>query len=203
MTRTPESFDLLRITRLGRKDTRDKKYASFNRRMLAVTVDSLLALPVMMILSDFLFPVNLAALQDGFNTMIISQQATFSGLVGLMYSYGWFENALAQTVIFCLASGACWYFWGSTPGKMLFRIKIVDATTEQPISPKQIFLRMAGYLVSGIPLMVGILWIGIDKRRQGWHDKMAGTVVVVVPWRAKSNSAAADPSNFPAPSAGE
>jgi len=29
-----------------------------------------------------------------------------------------------------------------------------------------------------IPFFLGILWVGIDARKQGWHDKLAGTVVV-------------------------
>jgi uncharacterized RDD family membrane protein YckC len=28
------------------------------------------------------------------------------------------------------------------------------------------------------PLMLGIIWVAFDKRKQGWHDKLAGTVVV-------------------------
>jgi uncharacterized RDD family membrane protein YckC len=26
--------------------------------------------------------------------------------------------------------------------------------------------------------MLGILWVGFDARKQGWHDKLAGTLVV-------------------------
>jgi len=26
--------------------------------------------------------------------------------------------------------------------------------------------------------MAGILWVAFDPRKQGWHDKLAGTVVV-------------------------
>jgi uncharacterized RDD family membrane protein YckC len=29
-------------------------------------------------------------------------------------------------------------------------------------------------------LGLGIIWVGIDKKKQGWHDKLAGTVVVKV-----------------------
>ncbi len=38
--------------------------------------------------------------------------------------------------------------------------------------------RYFGYYVSILPLMLGIIWVGIDKRKQGWHDKLAGTVVI-------------------------
>jgi uncharacterized RDD family membrane protein YckC len=26
--------------------------------------------------------------------------------------------------------------------------------------------------------MLGIIWVAFDPRKQGWHDKLAGTVVV-------------------------
>jgi uncharacterized RDD family membrane protein YckC len=26
--------------------------------------------------------------------------------------------------------------------------------------------------------MLGFIWIAFDKRKQGWHDKLAGTVVI-------------------------
>jgi len=29
-----------------------------------------------------------------------------------------------------------------------------------------------------IPLVLGFLWVGWDARKQGWHDKLAGTVVI-------------------------
>jgi len=34
------------------------------------------------------------------------------------------------------------------------------------------------YFLSGLPLLLGIFWIAFDGRKQGWHDKLAGTVVV-------------------------
>jgi uncharacterized RDD family membrane protein YckC len=35
-----------------------------------------------------------------------------------------------------------------------------------------------GYFISGLALGMGFFWIGLDKRKQGWHDKMANTVVI-------------------------
>jgi len=32
--------------------------------------------------------------------------------------------------------------------------------------------------VSMIPLFLGMIWVAFDARKQGWHDKLAGTVVV-------------------------
>jgi len=72
-------------------------------------------------------------------------------------------------------------FWASksaTPGKMVLKLKIADINTGQKPSVKQSIIRYLGYYVSSIPLLLGIIWVGIDKRKQGWHDKIAGTVVI-------------------------
>ena len=45
-------------------------------------------------------------------------------------------------------------------------------------STAQLLLRYLGYYVSMIPCFIGIFWIGFDRRKQGWHDKIARTVVV-------------------------
>ncbi len=38
-------------------------------------------------------------------------------------------------------------------------------------------LRYIGYFLSALPLDFGFLWIAFDARKQGWHDKLASTVV--------------------------
>jgi len=71
-----------------------------------------------------------------------------------------------------------WLMKQATPGKMAVSARIVDAATGNPASTGQLIGRYFGYFVSFIPLGLGILWVAFDKRKQGWHDKLAGTVVV-------------------------
>jgi len=71
-----------------------------------------------------------------------------------------------------------WVFKNATPGKMLFRCVIVDAETLAPPSTAQNIVRYLCYYVSLIPLGLGFFWIGFDRRKQGWHDKIARTVVI-------------------------
>jgi len=61
---------------------------------------------------------------------------------------------------------------------MAISAKIVDAQTGEKASTGQLVGRYFGYYISGIPLGLGIIWVAFDKRKQGWHDKLAGTVVV-------------------------
>jgi len=78
------------------------------------------------------------------------------------------------------AVGIVW-FWlrkEATPGKMAIGARVVDAVTGRAISARQGIVRYLGYFVSTLPLCLGLLWVAFDPRKQGWHDKLAGTVVV-------------------------
>ena len=82
----------------------------------------------------------------------------------------WIAPAIA-VVLFWVARQA-------TPGKMVISARIVDARTGLKPTTGQLVGRYLGYFVAMIPLFVGILWVAFDPRKQGWHDKLAGTVVV-------------------------
>jgi uncharacterized RDD family membrane protein YckC len=71
-----------------------------------------------------------------------------------------------------------WLTRQATPGKMAIAARIVDAKTGGKPSTSQLLIRYVGYFVSSIPFGLGLFWVAFDARKQGWHDKMAGTVVV-------------------------
>ncbi|KIA81982.1 branched-chain amino acid aminotransferase I [Chromobacterium piscinae] len=71
-----------------------------------------------------------------------------------------------------------WIYKSATPGKMMLGARVVDADSGGPLTPGKAALRYLGYFVSIIPFCLGIVWVGIDPRKQGWHDKLARTVVV-------------------------
>ena len=71
---------------------------------------------------------------------------------------------------------------------MIFRAVNVDASSHAPATSGQYLLRYLGYYISLIPFGLGFLWVGIDPRKQGWHDKIASTVVI------KVDSTTAEPS---------
>lgn len=71
-----------------------------------------------------------------------------------------------------------WLRFLGTPGKMALRLEVVDAKTGAKMSRGQAILRYFAYLVSFLPLGLGFIWVAVDKRKQGWHDKLAGTVVI-------------------------
>ena len=109
-------------------------------------------------------------------------------LLVAVYGWSYFDPArsgfvgawdfIVQVVLPAVAAILFWRYKGATPGKMAFSAKIVDARTGQPPSTGQSVLRYFGYFVSILPLFLGFAWIGFDRRKQGFHDKIAGTLVI-------------------------
>lgn len=71
-----------------------------------------------------------------------------------------------------------WAYKSATPGKMALGIKIVDAETFEKVSNGRLVIRYLGYYPSMLVLLLGFFWVAWDKRKQGWHDKLARTVVI-------------------------
>lgn len=163
------------------------EYAGFYARMAAMGLDTL----VLLLPLSLLFAAIYAFAWGGANfaedeLLAVQQQAQGDAqrlqelLIPLFAER--LERWLIENAIFSIASGAviiaAWYYFSATPGKMIMGMKLVDADTGMPPSAKQNIIRYAGYFVSTIVLTLGMIWIGFDPRKQGWHDKMANTVVV-------------------------
>lgn len=85
---------------------------------------------------------------------------------------------LVTTLVLGAAVIGFWRYCGATPGKIAMDIKIVDAKTGGRPSTPRLVVRFLCYFLSAAPLYLGFFWIAIDRRKQGWHDKIAGTVVI-------------------------
>jgi uncharacterized RDD family membrane protein YckC len=151
---------------------RDQIYGGFWRRLLAYVIDQIILYLISLILfligvialalagssfADVLTRGDLPRRMDLF--MAVFAVTTF--LTGMAY-FTWFHGAVGQT-----------------PGKMLLRVRVVQVT-EDRMTFGIAFLRWAGSLVSGLALCLGYLWIAFDRRKQGWHDKIAATLVIRV-----------------------
>jgi len=99
-------------------------------------------------------------------------------LLSINYNFDW-QVFLINHILPALLILWFWIKYAATPGKLLFDCEIVDAITGQPITFKQALVRYAAYIVSALPLGLGFLWILWDKQKQAWHDKIAGTVVII------------------------
>jgi len=146
-------------------DASELEYAGFWARVGASLIDTIL-------ISIVIFPLLTAV----YGLAYWDYDAFLAGPADFLISY-----VLPAIVVIAL-----WIKLGTTPGKMAIGAVIVDARTGAPASGRQCVIRYIGYFVSMLPLFLGYFWVGFDARKQGWHDKMAGTVVV----RRKGGSAA-------------
>jgi len=97
--------------------------------------------------------------------------------MGNQVIYG-FWDLLFGYILPIIATIWFWLRFLGTPGKMALKLRIVDAETGQKMSTGQAIGRYFAYIPALLPLCLGLIWVGIDKKKQGWHDKLANTVVI-------------------------
>jgi uncharacterized RDD family membrane protein YckC len=102
-------------------------------------------------------------------------------------------KSLLESTAFQIGSGALLFalivigyytfFWtlvGFTPGKAILGLKVVRGNGKK-LSFWRSIVRFFAYWISAIPLGLGFFWVLWDPKRQGWHDKIAGTQVLFIP----------------------
>ena len=65
-------------------------------------------------------------------------------------------------------------FGGTTPGMMLRGLQVVSFSGEPP-TPRQMFFRSAGYVLSAGTFFLGFLWAMWDEDALTWHDRISRT----------------------------
>jgi uncharacterized RDD family membrane protein YckC len=128
------------------------EYVGFWARALASLIDTVLALIVLIPVSQF--------------------------FVGARRHHESLTSVTLDYIVPAIIVLVFWFSRSATPGKMAISAVIVDADTLGPPTPAQFVIRYVGYYVSSIGLLLGFVWVGIDARKQGWHDKMASTLVI-------------------------
>lgn len=146
-------------------------YAGFWRRFLAYWVDFLILFFIGLILSSSFgnnpfAMLNATSLSDieAIQKTSSSPLASLSGIIISLFFY----------IIFWVN------YDGATPGKKLMAIKIIREEGG-PITYPIAFIRYIGTFISAMTLIffgLAYLWIAWDKKKQAWHDKIAGTLVV-------------------------
>ncbi len=71
-----------------------------------------------------------------------------------------------------------WTVMGGSLGQRIFGMRVVDANTGAPIGFGKAALRWLGLVISFAVCLIGVIWVAFDARKQGWMDKIGGTVVV-------------------------
>lgn len=133
------------------------EYAGFWIRLAAALIDTVLLMVITVPLLVWIY--GWAYYSDG---RLIAGPADFL--------INWIAPAIA-TVLF-------WRLWQATPGKAMLSLRVVDAESGKTLSVGQAAARYVCYILSALPLCLGFIWIAFDRKKQGWHDKIAQTVVV-------------------------
>ena len=73
-----------------------------------------------------------------------------------------------------------WTWKGTTIGGIVLALKVVRADGG-PLTLTTTIVRALAGVFSAMVLFLGFLWIAWDSEKQGWHDRIAGTVVLRLP----------------------
>lgn len=132
------------------------QFASFWKRFLATIIDTVLLLAIQL-------PLFFLIYKEPFLENISELNTT---------------NILINYLLPAILVLVLWSYLSATPGKLFFKITIVDANTYEKPSKKQLVIRYFGYIISTIPLFLGFFWMLWDKKNQTWHDKISNTVLI-------------------------
>jgi uncharacterized RDD family membrane protein YckC len=145
-------------------------YAGSVSRLLGFLVDVVILALALSFTTTFINAfINLFNLRGFFDNLVTSND--FAGVL-LAASAGF------ASFIFVSGYGVLsWSLSGQTLGDLIFGVRVVRSDGSR-ISFSRSLLRIVGAYLAGIPFFLGFLWAIWDNRYQGWHDKIAGTVVV-------------------------
>lgn len=150
----------------------DRRFGGFWRRLLAYSVDKF----VLYLISLLLFLVGLIAMGlRGVSLRSIVMTGDLPHGMGLFMTVYLMTALLMDMIYFIWFHGTI----GQTLGKKLFGLRVIRISGEK-MTLGIAFLRWVGSLISGILFYLGFIWIAFDNRKQGWHDKIAATLVVRV-----------------------
>lgn len=133
------------------------RYGGFWVRFVALLIDGI----ALGIITAAISPLFGPTVQTVGNELEFNAAANaVSTLLGLVYFIGF------------------WAWRGQTVGMMPFNLRVVRADDGTRIDWVRGLLRYVGLIISIIPLFIGLIWAAFDSRKQGWHDKIANTVVI-------------------------
>ena len=147
--------------------TTTPRYAGFVTRALASLIDLAILAAVVLLLAAAAQAIGALLTLYG---VLFSRPSQAVGPVRIAIALLGLGAFVAYPIAF-------WVLAGQTPGKALMGLRVVRLD-HKPMTIGRALARYVGYWLAALPLFVGFLWILLDQRRQGWHDKLAGTGVL-------------------------
>jgi uncharacterized RDD family membrane protein YckC len=129
-------------------------YAGLGIRSLATFIDLMIVLTLLLIPEIFLFSFN-------FNDLDLNSYRFFIGISLWIFYHTTFVSSVYQ----------------ATPGKMVLKLKIIDLFGKS-MSVTRAMFRCLSVFISIVPFGLGIWYISTDRKKQGWHDLIAGSYVI-------------------------
>ncbi len=77
-------------------------------------------------------------------------------------------------------AAAMWKYKGTTLGGIICGLKVVRLD-DRPLDWPTSIVRALGCFLSMVMMGFGFIWVAFDREKQSWHDKIAGTTVVLMP----------------------
>lgn len=155
-------------------------YAGLGRRFIAWIVDTILILLIGIIVITFFSLTN--GLRYAYYLLV--QRAPIDALT----EAGTVDAAVLPiiTALGMLIIIIPWLYYAgfessrsqATPGKLLMRIVVTDLEGNKPTFARAT-LRQFAKIISTLIFFLGFLMIGLTKKRQGLHDKIAGCLVLL------------------------
>ncbi len=99
-------------------------------------------------------------------------------LLGILIA--WFDIDRLKPVLILAYFAGLWVWRQTTVGGIILRLRVARLDG-RPIDVATALVRALGALFGSLALGLGYFWSGWDPEKQGWHDKIAGTVVVKLP----------------------
>ena len=100
------------------------------------------------------------------------------GIVGGFFGH-YVGPWIGYPIVLAYFSGL-WAWRGTTIGGIVLNLKVVRMDG-QPVTFVVALVRGLAAAFSVVVLFLGFFWIAWDRDKQGWHDRIAGTVVIRLP----------------------
>jgi uncharacterized RDD family membrane protein YckC len=148
------------------------EFAPHGSRIVAYLLDSVLLVVAMIALLALGLAAGIGDLQTA-ATGVDAGEEPSAAVVGLF--------VLLVLAMFVIVFAYFPFFWargGQTPGMRPFGLVVVRDQDGGRIGWGTAWLRLIGMYVASSVFYLGFIWNFVDKRRRGWHDLIASTVVI-------------------------
>jgi uncharacterized RDD family membrane protein YckC len=152
------------------------QYAGFVSRAIALIIDLILVVTTQFII---IAVARLVLNFFGFDELgqRIFEPSTSEDSSTLVSILRWLFAFIGSALLLIVYLVFFWTLINQSLGQILMGVRVLR-TDGRPMTLIPSIRRIIGYYLAIIPLGLGFLWVLIDDRRQGWHDKLADTVVI-------------------------